>query len=176
MRWGVGGKEIGELRIVLIFDTMNTKKIALILLTLVSLIVINACKHDEEGCGATNISRAGESESHNNGRNCMSCHNDGGSGKGCFTAAGSVYRSNGSAFTSAVVRLYTQPNAQGELRATITGDNLGNFFTTDNINYSGGLYPTLVGSNGAVQHMPTSITSGACNSCHGASTDRLTTD
>ena len=153
---------------------MNAKKISLMILTIVTVVLLNACKRDDEGCGATNISRAGESESHNNGRNCMSCHTDGGSGKGCFTAAGSVYTANGGAFTSAIVRLYTQPNGQGELRATITGDNLGNFFTTENINYSGGLFPSLFGTNGSVKHMPTSITSGACNSCHGASEDRLT--
>lgn len=135
-------------------------------------IMVASCERNGK-CGVKNISSSGGNESHNNGRNCMSCHSDGGEGKGCFTAAGSAYTSNGGVSQNVVMRLYTQPNGQGELKATVNGDALGNFYTTENINYSGGLYPTITFASGTVKHMPSSITSGACNSCHGSSSGRI---
>ena len=129
----------------------------------VSMFAVS-CKN-ETACGETNVSSAGGDDSHNMGRNCMSCHTDGGDGEGCFNAAGTAYHSAGSTHSSAIVKLFTQPDGQGELRATIT---------TDDINFSGGLYPAIFGSSGEVEYMSSSITQGACNSCHGVSEDKIT--
>jgi hypothetical protein len=140
--------------------------------------VLTSCRKesedDEGGCGATNISAAGERESHNMGRNCMNCHVNGGNGEGCFTAAGTVYTAGNLSQTKAntVVKLYTAPNGGGTLKATINGDALGNFYTTNGIDFSGGLYPALTSGTRTI-YMSQPITQGACNGCHGASSSAL---
>ncbi len=156
------------------------KKIQWFLALALMVYVFASCTRDEEeengGCGVSNVSAANTSRSHNQGQNCLSCHRSEGSGKGCFTAAGTVYKTDGSIQPNTIIRLYTQPNGQGELRATINGDNLGNFFTTNTINYSGGLYPAVQSASGEIAYMPSSITSGACNSCHNNSQNRIRVD
>lgn len=139
----------------------------------VGSISIQSCKK-EEGCGATNISKHNGNESHNMGQNCMNCHKDGGQGEGCFNVAGTVYDSMQSATAAnGTIRLYTQPNGGGTLRATIEVDKLGNFHTTDNVDFAGGLYPTVQGANGNIKYMSSPVTTGQCNSCHGGSTAKI---
>jgi len=50
-------------------------------------------------------------------------------------------------------------------------DSKGNFFTTENIDFANGLYVGVFGTDGEQKRMNSEITSGACNSCHGNSTN-----
>lgn len=129
---------------------------------------------EKEGGDVKNISSNNANESHNAGRNCMECHVSGGPGKGWFQAAGTVYNSTYSAVQpNGVVKLYTGPDGTGTLKATIEVDAKGNFFTTDAIDFTGGLYPKLTGTSGTSMAMGSSITMGQCNSCHGVSTNKI---
>lgn len=152
---------------------MRFSKITLIIAIFTAFTVFIACNHAKEG--ETNNSAANSTRSHNVGQNCMSCHKKGGEGEGWFSVAGSVFHSNLSPAQNVVVKLYTQPNGQGELKKTIPGDLLGNFYTTDIMGFGAGLYPA-VEFDGTVSYMSGSITYGACNSCHGVSTERITID
>lgn len=105
----------------------------------------------------------------------MSCHVSGGSGKGWFTTAGTVYDSTQtSVYPNSTVKFYSGSNATGSLIAIIQVDQLGNFYTTENINYGDGLYVAVEGSEASI-NMISKVTSGQCNSCHGGSTDRIWT-
>ena len=142
-----------------------------ILLTTVTFLSIVAC--NKENNNRTNISKHYQSRSHHQGRNCMSCHRSGGEGEGWFTAAGTLYDSlQSSAYPNATVKLYTGPNASGTLKSTIEVDNLGNFYTTEAIDFGTGLYASVEGSN-LTMNMPSSITTGQCNSCHGVTTGKI---
>jgi cytochrome c553 len=138
----------------------------------IGIITLQSCE-SEGGCGKSNISHNGSHESHNNGANCMTCHKSGGEGEGCFNLAGSVY--NGQSTTplsNVTVNLYSEAQGAGELRFTLKGDALGNFFTTDDVTYSG-LFASVTGPSGTPHYMSASLSSASCNSCHGVSTDRL---
>lgn len=153
----------------------HMKKIMVLLALGQGILIMHGCKKEEEGCGATNISAHGKTDSHNAGKNCMSCHVDGGDGKGCFNVAGTVFNQSGSSTAAnGTVRLYTGENGTGDLRATIEVDARGNFHTTAGVDFSGGLYPVVANASGTTKHMSDAISNGACNSCHGASTDRIT--
>lgn len=152
---------------------------AAVVLILAGLVAVPACRkesEEENGCGRTNISRNGSTGSHNNALNCMNCHRDGGGGKGCFTVAGSVYMANGTTPAgNGTVKLYTGENGAGTLRATIEVDARGNFHTTDGVDFSGGLYPLITpAGGGSGAHMDDPVTTGACNSCHGNTEERIT--
>ena len=135
--------------------------------------LLQSCEKENEN--ETKISRFNSDESHKNGQNCMSCHLSGGSGEGWFTVAGSVYDSNLNAtYPNAFVELYTGPNNTGTLVATIEGDALGNFYTTENVELGDGLYPSVVGKIES-KYMVGAITSGECNLCHGVSTEKIWT-
>ncbi len=131
-----------------------------------------SCEKEEN---ETNISYHNTSKSHNTGVNCMNCHKSGGEGEGIFQAAGSVYDSLlASPYANATIKLYTGPNGTGTLKATIDGDLLGNFFTTNTIDFSTPLYPAVAGST-TIKYMSTPITTGACYSCHSVTTSRIWT-
>jgi hypothetical protein len=153
------------------------KKILVLCIAFIAIafLSLQSCKkNDDNGCGNTNISASGGTKSHNAGVNCMNCHYDGGGGDGCFTVAGTVYNSSEtSIYPDATIKLYTQPEGAGQLVATIYGDAYGNFFTTDGVDFTGGLYPVMSGTNGEYEGMYQGITTGACNSCHGISTGKL---
>ncbi len=124
-------------------------------------------------CGPVKISKPNGKASHFFGLNCSACHTEGRKGTGCFTIAGSVLDEDRSKiYKNPVVKLYTEPMAGGTLVATIKGDAFGNFYTTETIDFSKGLYPTLIGSPSAtepIKHMkrPIDQTMGQCNKCHG---------
>ncbi len=137
------------------------------------LTVFTSCQKDNES-GGSNISQTGGTKSHKMGQNCMNCHKAGGNGDGQFNVAGTVYNAQlASVFPNAVIKLYTGANGGGTLRATINGDANGNFYTTEPIDFTGGLYPAILGSGTNIKYMSESITSGACSSCHGSSTSKL---
>lgn len=145
---------------------------------LLFLTVFASCKkedsNDGDGNTATNISSHNANESHNMGKNCMNCHNSTGQGKGTFLVAGTLYDDGlVNTYGNGTVKLYSGINATGNLIATIQVDANGNFFTTANVNFGSGLYPTVIGASGQIEHMGKKITTGACNSCHGVSEDRV---
>ena len=145
------------------------------ILTVGMLISFSSCKKDENEENETNISSNYDNESHNIGENCMNCHISGGSGEGWFNVAGTVYDSTKTnTYPNIQIKLYTERNGMGDLVKTVEVDAKGNFFTTEDIDFGQGLYPAAEG-NLITKYMHSSITSGACNSCHGVSTDRVWT-
>lgn len=133
--------------------------------------LIFSCTHIKDN--ESNVSRHGEKRSHNNGKNCFSCHAQGGDGEGWFNLAGSVWNSSGSAGVADVnVMLYSGPNGEGELKYMIEGDVKGNFFTTEKIDFSSGLYPAVQHGNKTL-YMSSPIQNGSCNTCHGAGTKKI---
>jgi len=150
---------------------MNLSKLNLLAVLSFTLLVVS-CKRNEK---ATNISSYNDTESHNMGQNCMECHKTGGKGKGIFQTAGTVYDSTlAVTLPNTTVYLYTEQGGNGTLKHTIQVDGLGNFYTTESIDYGNGLYPTIKGPTSS-KHMSSPITSGQCNSCHGVSTAKLWT-
>jgi hypothetical protein len=111
---------------------------------------------------------------HNVGNDCLQCHKSGGGGEGVFAAGGSVYKSgtsNGAA--DVVIKLYNNPDGMGSPVATMTSQVGGNFYTKSAIAFGSGLYVTMTSDSGT-SIMSGSVTTGACNSCHGQSTGKLT--
>ena len=156
---------------------MKLKQIIILATFITGLSVAVSCTKDNESSGGTKISQAGGNESHNMGQNCMNCHKSGGEGDGIFKVAGTVYNSLLTAtYSNAVIKLYTLANGGGTLRATINGDAKGNFYTTENVDFTGGLYPAILGSTGNIKYMLEPINTGACASCHGGSTSKLWVD
>jgi mono/diheme cytochrome c family protein len=103
-----------------------------------------------------------------NGDNCMNCHYTEGRGEGWFSAAGSVTGNS----TAGMVYLY-QEFGQAPV-ASIQVDAVGNFYTTETIDFSNGLRPALVNDQGVEQQMTGKIYSGQCNLCHGVTQSVLT--
>ena len=153
-----------------------TKKVLMILTMMIStLFLFESCEKEENEGNETMISSYNETESHNMGQDCMSCHVQGGDGEGWFVVAGTVYDSlKTSTYPNSTIKLYSGPNGTGNLVTTIEVDGLGNFYTTNSIDFGNGLYTSASG-NTTTMHMNTSITTGNCNSCHGESIDRIWT-
>lgn len=156
---------------------MKLKQIIILATVAAALSVVMACSKDKDS-GESAISQPQSTKSHNAGENCMTCHKAGGSGEGSFTVAGTVYNNKLSAiFPNAIIKLYTKPNSGGTLRAVISGDAKGNFYTTEKVDFSGGLYPVIFGHDiDFPKYMLQPVTSGACASCHGSSTSELWVD
>lgn len=153
---------------------MKSKKSYLVIALTLSVIIFQAC---HKGKKVTNISAKGSSKSHNIGKNCMTCHTSGGEGAeaGWFQTAGTVYDSVQNTINpNATVYLYTGPNGTGTLKHTIQVDDLGNFYTTEAIDFGSGLYPAVQG-NTQTKYMFSTITTGQCNSCHGSTTGKIWT-
>ncbi len=115
-------------------------------------------------------SSSGSSASHNAGQNCMSCHTPGTSAgnKGVWTVAGTVYNSSTGATIAKnlVINFYTGPNGTGTIKYTMTANAKGNFYSANTVNFTGGLYPAVVGPT-TTKYMGSSVTSpSSCNSCH----------
>jgi hypothetical protein len=149
------------------------KLLAQFLSVIVCIFITVRCNH--ANMLEENNSSANAAESHNQGLNCMTCHKKGGDGEGWFTIAGTAFKNDGAAAPNVIVKLYTQPGGQGELRKQITGDLLGNFFTTDLMGFGNGLYPSIE-FEGNSKFMSSPISNGACNSCHGISTGKIIAD
>lgn len=155
--------------------TIKFKFLSALVIVFTLLVMIESCKKENDTNGETKTSSHSSKESHNTGKNCMTCHKQGGSGEGWFNIAGTVYDSLKTAtYPNATVNLYTGPNGTGSLKYSINVDGLGNFYTTGNIDFSGGLYPSVQGI-GTTKYMSSAITTGQCNSCHGVTNDRLWT-
>jgi len=158
---------------------MNTKKInaflGAILLSTVIGLSLNSCE-GAFNCHEDKISAAGSNKSHNKGQDCMVCHRAKGEGEGCFIAAGTVYDMGmTNTVSSGKVDFYTGPNETGTLKQTVLIDSKGNFYTTADFSPVG-LYPVVTGPSGNKKEMSSVLNSGACNSCHGVSEDKLWID
>ena len=152
---------------------MKNKHIFFISLSFGLFFSFSSCNRNEK---ETNISSYNDTESHNMGQNCMECHKSGGKGEGIFQAAGTVYNAEfTSTLANGTVYLYTGQGGTGTLKHTIQVDGLGNFYTTESIDFGSGLYPTIKGATSS-RHMSSPITSGQCNSCHGVTTSKLWTE
>ncbi len=104
----------------------------------------------------------------------MSCHHPGGEGEGCFKVAGSIYDSLFThSLSNVTVKLYTGANGTGTLKAVVDGDQLGNFYSTEFINFNNYLYPSVTGPSGETRFMISAVTSGECNSCHGVTQNSI---
>lgn len=141
-----------------------------IFISIAFLIILNSCSSpyesidDEDSGGMSSIT--GSYRSHNTGKDCMSCHKPGGGEAPVWKVAGTVYNEAGTATNpTATVKLYTGPDATGTLKYTLQVDAKGNFYTGENIDFSGGLYPSVISST-STYSMSSPITTGACNSCH----------
>jgi hypothetical protein len=111
---------------------------------------------------------------HNVGNDCLVCHKAGGGGDGIFTAGGTVYKvgtTTGAA--GATIKLFATSDGSGSPVATMTSEVSGNFHTQSSINFGTGLYVKVTSTNGT-SSMMTPITTGACNSCHGVSHEKIT--
>lgn len=164
---------------------MTINKTSLLVTFIVAVIIITAQSFVTEtptlkntadpspGCGVSIISKANGKKSHFFGLNCSACHAEDQQAKGCFTIAGSVLDEQRlKIYRNPVVKLFTEPMGAGKLVATIKGDALGNFYTTEAIDFGPGLYPVLYGTPGTAEpikymKVPLDKTMGQCNRCHG---------
>lgn len=119
------------------------------------------------------ISSFHSDESHRTGENCKNCHSEGGKGEGWFNVAGTVYDSTLEAtFPNTLVSLYKDPSGAGLPEVTVEVDELGNFYTTEAVNFGENLYPAVTGNESTIM-MVGPVSDGQCNKCHGSSTDRI---
>ena len=115
-----------------------------------------------------NISEAGGQRSHNQGLNCMRCHQALGPGLGQFTVAGTVYGPDDEPAADAVLELRTAPERGGELIAMIEADAYGNVFSTEPLPLpEQRLFVWLSSADDSLSAaMPFPVSSGSCNHCH----------
>lgn len=141
---------------------------------IISLLLAQvSCEEDNDNGDETLISLNFENESHNAGSNCMECHKPGAKGEGWFSVAGTVYdKTKTSAFPNTEVVFYRGPAGTGEIIKTIEVDALGNFYTTEDINFDNDIYVGVKGSS-SVKYMISAIDNGKCNACHGLNTEKI---
>ena len=129
-----------------------------------------SCKHGKCEPGP---SSSASKDSHNAGENCMRCHLPDGEGEICWNVAGTIYNASGQLPMSGVqVALFTAPLGSGGLRQTLQSDRTGNIYTSSSVDFGSGLFPALI-HGGDTAFMTESIRDGACNRCHGRSTERV---
>jgi hypothetical protein len=101
----------------------------------------------------------------NSGQACLGCHVSGGQASSrIFTAAGTLYASatGGSAVSGATVTITDNSNK----KITIVTGSDGNFYTTTAIAFPASVQFSTCPDT---QVMPSTITTGDCNSCHNSS-------
>lgn len=130
------------------------------------------CDKFEKPENKTQISEHGSNKSVDddhqfNGQNCMNCHYSEGRGEGWFTLAGSVLGNN----NQAVVHLYDDIAPDPFMNIEV--DAVGNFYTTDPIDFSNGVNVSIEDDSGVIHYMGDKIYTGQCNLCHGITTPKL---
>lgn len=109
----------------------------------------------------SNISKHNDDKSHNQGQNCMNCHYQEGPGEGWFSVAGSI----SGAYQDHSIRVFDALSQ--DLLATVEVDRLGNFYTTESVNFSNGTTIDIIDGQGqVVKAMSTIVNNGQCNLCH----------
>ena len=139
---------------------------------------VNTNANTNASNSTANSSASQNTASHNAGQDCMNsgCHDGTGSAEK-FTAAGTIYTSNGAAQTNATVRLYVHNT--NTLSLTAETDSSGNFYTTqavDGLSTGNGLVSGVdveVEGPGGIRTMPGLVTNGSCNACHGVSNSNI---
>ena len=129
--------------------------------TLASIVFFGCNKNEDSS--TQKISKHSSSESHYSGQNCMNCHYRAGEGEGWFTMAGTVVENS----LNSTIVVSTEPKGGGTVIDRVEVDRLGNFYTTDPISYSNGLYVSVQSANGELEEMDGKIYNGGCNYCHG---------
>lgn len=148
-------------------------KITIIHEVVAVLTVLLTVSCEELGGRNSCVTSTVSSRSHHAGRNCMDCHERGSEGAGWFTVAGTVYDSVGeNIYTNATVYLCSAPNENGVILHEIPVDANGNCYTTDDVNYTNGVYAAVKGKKSTV-YMAGKITDGECNRCHGKTDARI---
>ncbi len=117
---------------------------------------------------APSFSSQTSGNSHNQGRDCMSCHAGGGGEAPQFSFGGTLYDGSGNAVAGAEIRIV---DANGMATSVYTGSN-GNFHGTGSL-----AFPGHAGARDASAKalMVSSLTYGGCNKCHCAGTACTTT-
>ena len=111
---------------------------------------------------------------HNLGDNCLMCHKVGGGGEGVFSVGGTVYSSATDQGAAGVtVELYSSADRKGSPVASMTTAMSGNFYQKDALSFGSGLYATVKTKTGSIA-MTDPVLTGACSSCHGKTTDKIT--
>lgn len=112
------------------------------------------------------VSRRGAANSHEEGANCMQCHQAYGPGPGRFTVAGTAYDEGGAPRPDAALSL---ADAAGNVVLRVEADARGNFYSTAPLPLpETELFPSVAsGDATAAAAMPFGTLSGACNVCHG---------
>ncbi len=126
------------------------------------------CFIRDEALNVANNSSIGGLVSHNQGQNCMACHQQNGPGKGLFTIAGTVFGTDLSTFTEGgTIRLFTDRMRTSEVYQ-FPIDKLGNFYSTEKLNMpTQGFYVSVFNSAGnRIKDMNSPKISLACNICH----------
>ncbi len=114
------------------------------------------------------ISSFGEDESHHRTENCMNCHYSEGNADGWFTVAGTALGGN-----QITVELFD--HAMRPIKV-LEVDDIYNFYTTESVDFSGGLRVGVRNQNGTIEMMEDKIYYGACNQCHGHTTSTISVD
>ena len=153
---------------------INRIRVLLIISICFIFMLLHSCDSNGNGnSGGEIISSFNSSRSHKTGQNCMNCHVQGGGGDGFFSVAGTVYEKDGNnPLPNAIVRIYPADELEGDPIAVIEVDGRGNFYTTENIVFEGGLTTSVEGPTTEI-FMESTITNGSCNSCHGQSTGSI---
>jgi hypothetical protein len=130
-------------------------------------LVGDACFVRDTALNITNTSAKDGTKSHNTGQNCMQCHQPRGGGRGIYTLAGSIFKTDGTPAANAKVTLYSD-GAKTKTVASIDADGLGNFYTTTALPFpKEALFVKIESSDGQKsKSMPFPTLSGACNVCH----------
>lgn len=142
------------------------------LLTMVLYSCVHTINNNSDLTDNQSASLHNSNKSRNMSNNCLSCHIKGGNGDGVYTLGGTVFKNDKKTKQiNGFIKLYSGPNGTGTLMKTIEVDNIGNFFSDANYNFKLPLYPSAETASGVKKYMSTPLSSGACNSCHGVSTD-----
>lgn len=114
------------------------------------------------------LDSAAGAESHRAGEACTHCHQAHADGPGIFTAAGTVYRPDGSVATDGFVELWAGGATSGALVATLPIDASGNFYTTSDLGLPAEpVQPVVRYPDGSLANqMPWPTESASCNQCH----------
>ncbi|MCK5856422.1 MAG: hypothetical protein KAG64_02965 [Bacteroidales bacterium] len=154
------------------------------ILFVLGLLLLSCTKDNADECDddvpeyidtTTLISLYNGMQSHNAGTDCKKCHQKGGNGKGWFVVSGTVYDSlMQQVFPNATVYIYDGLTSADPLLATIEVDSLGNFYTTQDIDFKNGLHVEVYGKSFTAK-MGSLIYAASCNKCHGVTTNRIWT-
>lgn len=130
-------------------------------------LVGDPCFVRDTALNITNTSTKDGTKSHNTGQNCMQCHQPRGGGRGIYTLAGSIIKTDGTPAANAKITLYSD-GAKTQTVASIDADGLGNFYTTATLPFPNqALFVKIESSDGQkTKAMPFPTLSGACNVCH----------